>query len=266
MSRDEQTYNFQTGNSALLVSLPHGGEHVPPEIADRLSDQGRRIPDTDWHTPRLYAFAADLGASVLTANFNRYVVDLNRPPDGAALYPGANNTGIVPTTSFDEQPLYAHGPPTPEEVAQRIARYYRPYHDALSHQLSRIRARHGHAVLFDAHSIRGEVPRFFVGQLPDLNLGTDSDRSCCPELQRRATTLLAESTYSTAINGRFKGGYITRYYGDPTQRIHALQLELAQRNYMDEATFDYMPARAAALQDTLKRLLSQLRDWKPSAP
>ncbi len=265
MTDGPPTFEFHSGNSPLVVSIPHGGEYLPDEIAGRLTDAGRRLADTDWHTLRLYGFARDLGASVFGARMSRYVVDLNRPPDNTALYQGADNTTVVPISSFDQQPLYAAARPTPEEIAQRIADYHAPYHAALAEHLSTVRRRHGFAVLFDAHSIRGEVPRFFAGQLPDLNLGTNDGQSCARRLETTVADMLERSPYTSVVNGRFKGGYITRHYGDPARSVHALQLEIAQRTYMDEQTFAFVPERAEALQQLLRRILSALVDWTPSS-
>ncbi len=210
---------------------------MPESIAARLTDKARAVPDTDWHVDRLYDFAPDLGAGVLVASHSRYVVDLNRAPDSTPLYDGAKNTEVCPTTDFDFAALYRPGAaPEPEEVAERIETYWRPYHDALAQQLTRIKARFGIAILFDAHSIRSRVPRFFGGRLPDLNIGTAGGASAAPELRRRLLGV-AESAvdFTSVLDGRFTGGYITRAYGRPAERVHAVQLELAQCAYMDEA-------------------------------
>jgi N-formylglutamate deformylase len=229
-----ELYRFRAGTTPLLVSMPHTGTRVPDWLAPRLSAAARALPDTDWHLERLYDFVNDLGASVLVATHSRYVVDLNRPPDNANLYPGQDTTGIVPLDTFHREPVYLPGfPPSEEEVAKRVETYWRPYHLRLQHALAEIKARHGHALLWDAHSIFSELPRFFKGKLPDLNLGTADGKSCAPGIGE-ALAKSAEG-YSVALNGRFKGGYITRRYGDPANGVHAVQLELSEAAYMDEA-------------------------------
>ena len=250
-------YRLHQGNAPLLVSLPHDGTGLPDEIAARLTASARRVPDTDWHVARLYDFARALGASILVPLHSRYVVDLNRPPDDASLYPGQNTTGLCPTVQFSGEPVYLPGAePDAAETAARVERYWRPYHDTLDAELARIRGEHGRAVLWEGHSIRGTLPYLFEGALPDLNLGTAAGASCSPALQARLSAVLAEQDgYSHVVNGRFKGGYITRHYGDPETGVDAVQLELAQRTYMDEASFEYLPARAARLQDVIARLL-----------
>src|SRR6478735_536341 len=239
-------FTLHTGTAPLLVSLPHDGSEIPPDIAARLVPAARRAPDTDWHVSRLYAFARDLGASVLAPLHSRYVIDLNRPPDDTSLYPGRNTTGLCPTVQFSGDPVYRDGAaPDASEIAARIERYWRPYHAALEGELRRLRAEHGRVVLWEGHSIRGECPFLFEGRLPDLNLGTVDGKSCTPALQARLVEVLqGQRKYDWVVNGRFKGGYITRHYGDPEHGVDAVQLEISQRIYMDEDSFDYLPERA----------------------
>jgi N-formylglutamate deformylase len=218
----------------------------------------RRAPDTDWHVSRLYGFARELGASILAPRHSRYVVDLNRPPDDTSLYPGQNTTGLCPAVQFTGEPVYLEGQaPSPGEIGERVERYWRPYHDALREELDRLHAQHGRAVLWEGHSIRGSNLEFlFPGRLPDLNLGTSAGASCSPQLQARLETALASQTqYDWVSNGRFKGGYITRHYGEPERGIDAVQLETSQRNYMDEDSFEYDEAKAAQLQQVISSLL-----------
>lgn len=254
------TFNLHRGDAPLLVSLPHDGSEIPAALAAGMTPSARRAPDTDWHVSRLYAFARELGASLLVPRFSRYVVDLNRPPDDASLYPGQNTTGLCPTRQFDGEPVYQAGrEPTAGEIADRIDRYWRPYHAALQAELHRLRARHGRVVLWEGHSIRGSgLPFLFDGRLPDFNLGTAGGASCSPALQARLEAVLAaRDDYDWVANGRFKGGYITRHYGDPGHGIDAVQLETSQRVYMDEATFDYIPAQAARAQAVIRSLLQE---------
>ena len=246
------------GRAPLLVSLPHDGTELPPDIAARMTDAARAVPDTDWHVSRLYAFARELGASILVPRYSRYVVDLNRPPDDTSLYPGQNTTGLCPTRRFSGDPVYLAGQePSAGEVRERVERYWRPYHDALRDELERLRAAHGRVVLWEGHSIRGSgLPFLFEGRLPDLNLGTANGASCSPRLQARLEAVLsAQPGYDWVANGRFKGGHITRHYGDPARGIDAVQLETSQRNYMDEDSFEYDQGKAARLQVVLRNLI-----------
>ena len=254
----EPPFRFRQGTRPLLISMPHVGTHVPPALAARLTDEARHVPDTDWHLERLYAFADTLGASVLVATHSRYVIDLNRSPDGASLYPGQSVTGLCPVDTFDDTPLYAQGDvPGEAEIAARRDAIWHPYHAKLAEELARIKAKHGIAMLWDAHSIRSELPRFFDGKLPDLNLGTGKGTSCDPALADRLLAIAREADgYTSVLNGRFTGGYITRHHGQPGQGQHAVQLEMTQSSYMQEALpFDYLPAVAAGVQPHLQRML-----------
>ncbi|WP_201313348.1 N-formylglutamate deformylase [Dyella sp. EPa41] len=251
-------FTLDRGIAPLLISLPHDGSHVPEAIAARMHPAARRAPDTDWHVGRLYEpLAKELGASVLRPQLSRYVVDLNRPADGHALYPGRSETGLVPIVGFDGAPLYLDGEePTAEEIQRRVNEYWQPYHRMLSQELERLLAEHGRVVLWEGHSIRSHVPMLFEGRLPDLNLGTADGASCGPVLQKQLQTALeSQSRYSHVVNGRFKGGYITRQYGRPEDHVHAVQLELAQLNYMDEDSFAYDSAKAIPLQQVILQLL-----------
>lgn len=251
------TFRLIPGSTRLLVSIPHAGTFVPPELAARLTAGARPLPDTDWHVDRLYDFVADTGASVLLATHSRYVVDLNRPPDDAALYPGLAGSGICPGETFAGDAVWQPGQaPGPAEVADRIARYWQPYHDALQAELNRLLARHGSAVLWDAHSIRSQVPRLFPGELPVFNLGTNDGLACDEDLAARLFGYALGVPECTAVlDGRFRGGYITRHYGNPEGGINAIQLELAQRSYMDESSCEYLPAAARRLRASLRALL-----------
>ena len=254
----EPAFRFRQGTRALLISMPHVGTFVPPALAARFTDEARRVPDTDWHLERLYDFADELGASVLVATHSRYVIDLNRAPDGASLYPGQSVTGLCPVDTFDDTPIYAAGDvPGEVEIAARREAVWQPYHAKLTEALAQIKAQHGVAALWDAHSIRSVLPRFFDGKLHDLNLGTGKGISCDPAL---AQTLLAIAErapgYTGVLNGRFTGGYITRHHGNPAQNVHAVQLEMTQSSYMQEALpFDYLPDVAAGVQPHVRRMI-----------
>ena len=264
---DRPALTFHAGRLPLLVSFPHAGTYVPPSVAERLTDEARQVPDTDWHLPQLYAFVQALGASTLVATHSRYVVDLNRAPDGASLYPGQNVTGLCPVDTFDSTPLYRDPALQPDdaEIAQRRAAVWQPYHDQLRAELDRLHAAHGVALLWDAHSIRSVLPRFFEGTLPDLNLGTNKGDSCSHVLAEKLLQVAqgaAADGFSAVLNGRFTGGYITRHYGQPAQGFHAVQLEMTQSSYMQEALpFDYLPERAAQVQPHLQQMLQAALDF-----
>ena len=254
---DMPIFELRRGTLPLLISAPHDGTHLPPALAARMTAAARRVPDTDWHIGRLYGFAHALGASMLLPRHSRYVVDLNRGDDDVALYPGQNGTGLVPMQRFSGDPVYLPGcEPDAAEVRARIDRYWRPYHAALAAELRRLQAEHGRVLLWEAHSIRGELPFLFEGRLPDLNLGTAGGTSCRPQTQARIEAVLAaQHDYAFVANGRFKGGHITRHYGRPGQAVEAVQLEISQRCYMDEDSFEWDADKAARLQPLLERLL-----------
>lgn len=254
-------FTLRRGRSPLLISVPHDGHAIPDALAGRMAPEARVAPDTDWWMSRLYGPVAEaLDASLIVPACSRYVVDLNRPPDDTSLYPGQNTTGLCPTTRFDGGPVYLDGQaPGPDEVAERVDRWWRPYHEALAGELADLRARHGRALLWDGHSIASRLPWLFEGELPELNLGTAEGRSCRPATQARVVEALAgQSRFSWVANGRFKGGYITRHYGRPEDGVEALQLETAQRAYMAEPAGPFEPARAAPLQALLVDLLGGL--------
>jgi len=264
----EAVFDLHRGTTPLVVSLPHAGRSIPDALAGRLVERALAVEDTDWHLEHLYAFARDIGASLLVPRLSRYAVDLNRPPEDTPMYPGVNNTGLCPTTSFTGERIYREGQePGAAEIAQRIEAWWRPYHAALAEELERVRAARGHVVVFDGHSIKSELPWLFEGRLADLNLGTAEGRSCAPSLRAAASSVLrAQQRWTVAVDGRFKGGYITRHYGRPHEGVHALQLEMCWSCYLaDESRPDLWDARtAAAVQPLLRRLLETLRDEVPS--
>jgi len=259
-------YQHVPARLPLLIDVPHAGTYLPDALRSRLSTAALALPDTDWHVEKLYAFAAELGCGLFWATHSRFVVDLNRSPDGAALYPGADNTELCPLRTFDSQPIYLPGQePSADECADRLGTYFRPYHQALAAELEALRARHGYVVLLDGHSIRAQVPRFFAGRLPDLNLGTADGQSCAPSVCDAAWQALgADPGFSRICNGRFKGGYVTRHYGRPQDAIHGLQLEMAQSCYLDEdAPQQLDPLRAEPLRRVLRGLVQALLSIKP---
>lgn len=257
-------FEFTPGDRPLLVSMPHVGSHIPPELRCRYTAKALTLADTDWHLPRLYDFARSLGASVLVATYSRYVIDLNRPPNDQNLYPGQNTTGLCPRDDFDEDPVYLAGQqPAQAEIDRRRDAYWKPYHDALQQELARLRAKFGRVVLWDAHSIRSVLPRFFEGKLPDFNLGTHNGASCAPELaQRLFDEFKAVRGHTSVLNGRFTGGYITRQYGRPQDGVHAVQLEMCQSTYMQEnLPFAYDEALAAPVQKILRARLESALEF-----
>ncbi|PLP91924.1 N-formylglutamate deformylase [Pseudomonas sp. FFUP_PS_473] len=259
----DKVLNFHQGTLPLLISMPHAGVRLTPAVEAGLIEPARSLPDTDWHIPRLYDFAVSMGASIVSAEYSRFVIDLNRPDDDQPLYTGAT-TGLYPATLFDGTPLFKDGlTPSARERADYLERIWRPYHDTLRQELARLREQFGYALLWDAHSIRSHVPHLFDGTLPDFNLGTFNGASCDPQLaeQLQAVCACAEG-YSHVLNGRFKGGHITRHYGDPARHIHAVQLELAQTTYMEEVEpFHYREDLAQPTQQVLERLLNAAVTW-----
>ncbi|MEO0974457.1 MAG: N-formylglutamate deformylase [Pseudomonadota bacterium] len=259
----EPIIDLHEGESPLILSAPHVGTQVPDDIAARLSKRGLALDDTDWHVHRLYEGLVP-GATTISARYSRYVVDLNRPPDGGSLYPGQNTTGTCPLTDFDGEALYRDGQaPDETEVAERVAIYHRPYHAAIEAQIERLKARHGAVLLYDCHSIRSVIPYLFDGELPVLNIGTNAGTTCDPSLEHLVVDgcRAAESGggYNWVLNGRFKGGWTTRRYGQPAGGVHAIQMETAQRAYLHEAPpWDYDPALGDQLRPFLKALLEGL--------
>jgi len=260
---------LQSGDSPLLISVPHAGTGVPPEVFERFSGRARQLPDTDWYVDRLYGWAPSMGAGMLITPISRFVIDMNRPPDDAPLYDFSGSglcIGLVPATTFAGEPVYQQGcEPGTQEKRQRVEKYWNPYHQCLQAELTRVRNRFGHAVLLDAHSIRSTAPLLFKGRLPDLNLGSNDGRSAAPELLAATAAVLGEKGFSLVIDGRFKGGYITRHYGVPANGVHALQLEKAQAAYMKEDRPHWSAALARPLQSVLQRLVQTLIDWKPDS-
>ncbi len=253
------TYSLQRGTQPMLVSMPHIGTAIPPELQSNFVPRALDVEDTDWHLARLYDFLPALGVSVLQPQYSRYVIDLNRPPDDTPMYPGAANTELCPTHFFNGDALYKPGlQPSPQEVQRRRSTYWQPYHDALANELLRLKAQHGFALLWDAHSIRSHIPWLFDGKLPDLNIGTASGAAAASAITDAVADAAASAIdgLTQVVNGRFKGGYITRYYGQPAQHIHAIQLEKCQSLYMQEAPpFAYNEALAVQLQPTLKGMV-----------
>lgn len=257
-------FRFKAGRVPMLVSMPHVGTDIPDEVAARLAPCAQARADTDWHLPELYGFLEEMGVSVLSARWSRYLIDLNRPPENTNLYPGMSTTGLCPVDTFGDEKLYREGQePDEAEVQRRLEAYWRPYHNQLRAELDRLKAEFGSVVLWDAHSIASRVPRFFEGKLPDLNFGTADGKSCAKGLEDAIVDVArAQDRFSVAVNGRFKGGHITRHYGQPQEKVHAIQLEMCQCLYMNEAPpFAYRPDVAAEVQPLLRAMIQGAVDW-----
>ncbi len=257
--------SVRQGQSPIVLGLPHTGTFVPADILQALNDNGRKLADTDWHIDRLYDGLLP-EVTTVTANFHRYVIDANRDPAGASLYPGQNTTGLVPVTDFDGQAIW-ETLPTEADIAARLRAFHAPYHSALRAELERVRALHGVAILYDCHSIRSEIPFLFEGVLPDFNIGTNAGTTCAPQIADTVAALSRNARgVSTIVNGRFKGGWTTRHYGQPAAGVHAIQMELAQSTYLSAqaAPWFYDPAKADLLRPHLAAILTALANLAPS--
>jgi N-formylglutamate deformylase len=263
---NDEVLRLHRGSTPLVISFPHVGTEIAADQRHRYTARALRVEDTDWFLDRLYAFAADLGATLVVPRFSRYLIDLNRGSDNVPMYPGRNNTELCPTRHFTGESIYQDGAaPDEAEIRRRVALYWQPYHDTLAAELAAARQRHGHAVLFDAHSICSELPWLFEGQLPHMNLGTVEGRSCAPALRDTLAAVLAgQPAFSHVVDGRFKGGHITRHFGQPHEGVHAVQLEMCWRAYMDEDPPRWSDAQAAAVTPLLRALVQAMLAWSPA--
>jgi len=251
-----QVYQYTKGKLPLLISIPHDGRLLAPGQVERMTAAAGALPDTDWFVTDLYQFCERMGAHLLSANYCRYVIDLNRPTDNSAMYAGQVSTGLCPAQTFAGVPIYRNATAlNADETKERIEHYWHPYHDKLARTLADIKSEHSYALLWDAHSIASEVPELFKGRLPVLSIGSNNGTSCAPALSHAVTQVAERSPFSSVTDGRFKGGYITRHYGQPDNDIHAVQLELAQRAYMDERELRYDAHSAEVLQHWLENML-----------
>ncbi|WP_226623342.1 N-formylglutamate deformylase [Alloyangia pacifica] len=253
------------GDSPIVLGLPHTGTYLPDEIFHKLTPRGKELSDTDWHIHTLYEGLLP-GATMVRATFHRYVIDANRPPDGASLYPGQNTTGLVPLTDFDGTPIWLEQLDEAEIAARRDA-FHAPYHAALQAELDRVRAKHGVAILYDCHSIRSHIPFLFDGKLPDFNIGTGKGTTCDPSIEAAAAEVCAAAEgYTSVLNGRFTGGWTTRNYGRPEEGFHAIQMELAQDTHLESevAPYAYDQSKAAKLRVHLAELLKQVEALAPA--
>ncbi|NTF09519.1 N-formylglutamate deformylase [Agrobacterium rubi] len=254
-------FEVKQGSSPVILGFPHTGTDVPPAIWDRLNDNGRLLADTDWHIHHLYDGLLP-EVTTVRATFHRYVIDANRDPDGASLYPGQNTTGLVPGTDFDGLAIWEDGEePTEADIAARLTEFHAPYHAALAAEIKRVKAIHGVAVLYDCHSIRSQIPFLFDGTLPDFNVGTDMGKTCDPAIEAATFDVVAQAEgYDSILNGRFKGGWTTRHYGKPGTGVHAIQMELSQTTHLSTETppFAYDDAKADRLRAHLKDILTRI--------
>jgi N-formylglutamate deformylase len=253
-------FDVTRGDSPIVLAQPHGGTIVPDDLIARLNPNGQGLADTDWHISQLYDGVLE-GATVVKSNVHRYVIDANRDPDGASLYPGQNTTTLCPLTDFDGRDIWLpnEAPPDAEVEARRVA-YHAPYHAAIAVELARVKELHGVAILYDCHSIRSDIPFLFDGLLPVFSIGTNIGVTCDAQIEQQVKSCCdAAIGFDTVLNGRFKGGWTTRHYGKPATGVHAIQMELAQRAYMDEAApWGYREDRAAMLRPVLAKILNQL--------
>ena len=223
------------GSAPLVLSIPHAGFDIPAEIETRLVSPWLARKDTDWWLDQLYEFAATLDATIIRTAISRTVIDVNRDPSGASLYPGQTTTALCPTETFDGEPLYRGAAvPSAQEIERRRTMWFDPYHQAISAELKRLRGMHAQVVLYDCHSIRSSIPRLFDGVLPHFNIGTNGGASCAPELTAAVEAACDATSFSRITNGRFRGGFITRHHGKPQAGVHAIQMELACRSYLLE--------------------------------
>ncbi|MEM9103466.1 MAG: N-formylglutamate deformylase [Pseudomonadota bacterium] len=266
-SQNNSFYFKRYGELPILVSMPHSGIVIPHSIRDKMLSNAQMSVDTDWYLDKLYRFVFELPLSVLMAKYSRYVIDLNRDPSGKSLYPDQNTTELCPTTQFDNSPIYINSEkPDQGEILRRIQAYWQPYHRFMADQLEKMQKKWGVALVFDAHSIAHQVPRFFSGHLDDINWGSNAMSSCAPELIEMIKSV-ETSPFTNTFDGRFKGGYITRHYGQPNKHIHAIQLELSQLTYMREANIKknikpkFLPEKSKPLQAYLKKIFQVLIQW-----
>ncbi|WP_313614769.1 N-formylglutamate deformylase [Agrobacterium sp.] len=257
-------FELRQGTSPIILGLPHTGTEVPDDIHERLNDNGKILADTDWHIHDLYA---DLLGDVTSvrATFHRYVIDTNRDPSGTSLYPGQNTTGLVPDTDFDGKAIWKDGQePTEADIAYRLQTFHAPYHAALVAEIERVKSIHGIAILYDCHSIRSHIPFLFDGKLPDFNIGTDMGKTCDAAIEKIAVDVTAAAEgYTSILNGRFKGGWTTRHYGQPQNGVHAIQMELAQSTHLITETppFAYDEGKAGKIRTHLKTILTRMENF-----
>ena len=253
-------FDVMGGDSPIVLAQPHGGTFAPDDLMKRMNSVGQGLADTDWHITQLYDGLLN-GATVVKFNLHRYVIDANRDPVGASLYPGQNTTTLCPLTDFDGRDIWLDNQaPSVDEVEARQLAYHAPYHTAIAEELSRVKAKHGVAILYDCHSIRSEIAFLFDGVLPMFSIGTNMGKTCVTQIEQTVhAQCLASKTYDTVVNGRFKGGWTTRHHGQPETSVHAIQMEIAQRGYMiEKPPWSYQSNQAKLIRSNLGKILNSL--------
>lgn len=260
----KRAFQLFRGQSPILISMPHIGTYIPEPIRERMTETALKLADTDWHIEHVYDFAHEMGCSVLKSTYSRYVIDLNRDPDDTDLYPGQRKTGLVPKFDFQDNPLYQEGEePCAVEEINRIAAYWQPYHEALSHEIARIKEEFGFCILYDAHSIASHLPLIYEGELPQLSLGTNHGKTLPPDLEHILFSQLKHTPFTSALNERFIGGHITRHYGQPDQNVFAVQMEINRNAYMQDETYPYpyVEDEAVMLKTVLRQMITDMLHW-----
>lgn len=250
------------GSGPVIFAAPHASIVTPHPVVDGLNAVGLALADTDWHVDELHEGLL-ANATFVRARFHRYVIDANRDPSGESLYPGQFTTALCPTTDFEGAAIHLEGAaPDALEIARRVESYHRPYHAALDAEIARVREAHGVALVYDCHSIRSRLPKLFEGELPALNIGTNGGETCAPELEAIVAEAAERSDFSSVVNGRFKGGWTTRRVGRPAAGVHAIQMEIAQRSYLEaeEAPWSYDEGKAGRLRAVLRPMLHRLEE------
>jgi len=245
----------------ILVSVPHSGTFFPEDVLEKMNPEKARFPeDTDWFVNRLYSFCSEMGITMIVANYNRWVVDLNRNPQNAPLYKdGRVITNVVSVTDFNGETIYKEEyQPNDKEIQKRLERYFYPYHEKVEEILLNFRNEFGTALLFDVHSIKKNVPGIQNDDFPQFILGDNDEKSAHRELIQIAIEKLSNKGFDFSHNHPFKGGFITRSFGNPQENIHALQLEMIKTNYMDDSEEHYDEVRAGKVQEVLKETLFNL--------
>jgi N-formylglutamate deformylase len=259
------TYKLQIKSVLpIVVSVPHCGIEFPAEIKQEYkADRIKSPDDTDWFVDVLYDFVVDMGITLISAKYSRWVIDLNRDVDSRPLYTdGRIITALCPTTTFLGEPLYKDERKNVDtnEVHRRLKEYYYPYHQKIQSLLDETKKKFGKVLLWDCHSIRQIVPTIQKDKFPDLILGDADERACDPKLISIALKHLGSGGYPLNHNHPFKGGTITRSFGRPYENQHALQLEMTKVNYMDDSETRYDKVRADKMREILKRTLGELAE------
>lgn len=246
----------------VILSVPHSGVEFPDELkAHYYPEMTAQPDDTDWFVHDLYNFAPELGITVIHAKYSRWVIDLNRDPESKPLYDdGRIITALVPTTDFLGNEIYIDKKfvPNDQETERRLEHYYWHYYQKIGSLLAERLAEFGQVLLWDAHSIRRFVPTIRNEPFPDLILGDTDEKSARKEIIEIALNSLKAGKYGVNHNTPFKGGHITRYFGKPQMQVHALQLEMAKTNYMNDDELVFNESRAEEMRKVLRPVFENL--------